>query len=146
MEGRLSLKAKCMKTLSLMVAVAGLAGVGMMSGCSSTGGHAPTSQGGGVAPTEQEREEHRGDRSEWNKEPEVGMTKEQVRQRYGAPRSVEQKGNGEVWVYRPRRSGRDFIPVYGGFTHQYKGGVIGFDAKGHVNGYEWGTKRWSTWW
>ncbi len=74
------------------------------------------------------------------------MTKDQVRQRYGAPRSVEKKGNGEVWVYRPRRSGQDFIPVYGGFTRQYKGGVIGFDAQDRVNGFEWGTKRWGTWW
>jgi len=116
-----------------------LAGAALLSGCAST---APSASAPAAAP----QQEHRGDRGSWNETPSVGMTREAVLARYGDPDSVQQTAKGEVWSYRAKVRGKDFIPMYGAFTQQRKGGQIGFDTAGRVAAYDWGTTRWGTWW
>lgn len=126
----------------------GLAAAVLLSGCASTPSQPDTSAPAPAAPTSAPAStgENRGTRGEWNETPSVGMTRAQVLERYGDPRKIVQTAKGEVWHYRARTRGRDFVPVYGAFTAQRKGGTIGFDAHGRVSAYDWGTTRWGTWW
>lgn len=116
-----------------------------MSGCAtnesttSAPPPAPGAHRGEAAPPAARNE---GQRGEWNKTPEIGMTKAEVRARYGDPHRVVQEGGREVWEYDAKARGRDFIPVYGGFTRQYKGGSIAFGPNGRVVARKWGHKRW----
>jgi len=110
----------------------------LLCGCAS---NPPASE-----PSAPQPKENRGDRGAWNETPTVGMTREAVLARYGDPDSVRQTAKGEVWSYRAKVRGHDFIPVYGAFTQQRKGGDIGFDTGGKVSAYDWGTTRWGTWW
>ncbi len=128
--------------------VTGLAATLLVTGCATTqnSSNAGANRPAPAPPVEAPDTGHRGTRGEWNRTPEVGMTKAQVLTRYGDPRTIQQTPEGEVWRYRAQRRGRDFIPVYGAFTQQTKGGTIGFDAEGRVKAYDWGTTRWGTWW
>jgi|GEM_PF-4295400 len=93
-----------------------------------------------------DRRDDHGERGEWNRTPALGMTKGEVRKRYGEPISVDRGPRGEVWHYVARVRGRDFIPIYGAVTAQRKGGSIGFDSHGRVNSYEWGRDYRNAWW
>ena len=70
------------------------------------------------------------------------MTKAEVTQRYGDPHNITNEGSREVWHYSAKVRGRDYIPVYGGFTRQYRGGTIVFGTDGRVVDRKWGTRRW----
>ena len=73
--------------------------------------------------------------------PRLGMTKEQVRARYGRPVSVSTSSRGEAWSYVINGfDGTAFIPFYGGVhdaLRKRQGGVIFFDGNGRVKDFNW---------
>ena len=73
--------------------------------------------------------------------PSVGMTKEQVRARYGRPTNISSSAHGEVWMYVFNNlDGGDFIPFYGGIHAAMKkrhGGSIIFGGDGRVKDFNW---------
>ncbi|MEQ1936397.1 MAG: outer membrane protein assembly factor BamE, partial [Fimbriimonadaceae bacterium] len=72
-----------------------------------------------------------------------GMTKAQVRARYGTPVNISSSSSsrGEVWTYMFNNfDGRIFIPYYGLAHHalrQRHSGVIQFNAAGRVSEFQW---------
>ena len=73
--------------------------------------------------------------------PRLGMTKEQVRARYGRPVNVSTSSRGESWSYVINGfDGTAFIPFYGGVHDALRkrhGGVIFFDGNGRVKDFNW---------
>ena len=73
--------------------------------------------------------------------PRVGMTKEQVRARYGRPFSVSVTSRGETWAYVFNNfDGTAFIPFYGEIHEQFKkrnSSTIFFGANGRVKEFSW---------
>ncbi len=73
--------------------------------------------------------------------PRLGMTKEQVRARYGRPVNVSTSSRGESWSYViDGFDGTAFIPFYGGVHDALRkrhGGVIIFDSNGRVKDFNW---------
>lgn len=76
--------------------------------------------------------------------PAKGMTKNEVVAVYGKPSRVSKTGNGEVWHYNYRPSGRNFIPGYGAFAKNEVGTII-FDAAGCVTASDWHSERFAYW-
>ncbi len=116
----------------------------MLSGC-ATNESATTSTTASAAthqPAATGGERNDGQPGDWNKTPTIGMTKAEVRQRYGDPHRVTTLDGREVWEYDAKARGQDFIPIYGGFTRQTKGGSISFGPDDRVAGHKWGTRRW----
>ena len=73
--------------------------------------------------------------------PSVGMSKEQVRARYGRPTNISSSAHGEVWMYVFNNlDGGDFIPFYGEIHRAMKkrhGGSIIFGGDGRVKDFNW---------
>ena len=73
--------------------------------------------------------------------PRVGMTKEQVRAKYGRPVSVSVSSRGECWAYAFNNfDGTEIIPFYGSVHAAFKkrnSSVIFFDANGRVRDFNW---------
>ena len=73
--------------------------------------------------------------------PRMGMTKEEVRARYGRPMNVSMSSRGETWSYLFNAiEGQDFIPFYGAVHNAVRkrhGGAIIFGADGRVKDYTW---------
>ena len=73
--------------------------------------------------------------------PTVGMTKAQVRARYGRPTNISTSTHGEMWMYVFNNfDGRDFIPFYGDIHARFKkshGGSVMFDGGGRVKDFHW---------
>lgn len=73
--------------------------------------------------------------------PRIGMTREQVRAKYGQPVNVSVSSRGEVWSYVFNNfDGRAFIPYYGGFHQAMKkrnSSVIFFGQNGRVRDFTW---------
>ena len=70
------------------------------------------------------------------------MTKSQVINAYGEPVNISSSARGgETWHYVFNNlSGRDFIPVYGGWHSAFKrrnSGTISFSPAGRVNDFSW---------
>src|SRR2546430_7333062 len=98
-----------MKTLAFVLVAACLA----FGGCA-------TSENDSKAQAEKKQPE---------KDPEVGMTKEQVIGLYGKTDSIQGSSEGEVWVYN-MNMGEAFIPF--NFGYRPKTRVIYFDKDGKV--------------
>ena len=80
------------------------------------------------------REENRNQRAA---NPEIGETKEQIRARYGKPRSRTKSGDGEIWTYHINwsRSLTAFAPaspVTGNYGYRPNYCVITFDQQDKV--------------
>lgn len=74
--------------------------------------------------------------------PTKGMTKAQVRARYGKPLSVTQTGSGETWFYAFDRlgMGHAIIPLYAAIhahTTRNRSAHIIFDDSGRVKNFVW---------
>lgn len=73
--------------------------------------------------------------------PRMGMTKEEVRARYGRPTNVSSSSRGEMWHYMfDAVKGEDFIPFYGAIhshLRQRRAGLVIFGADGRVKDYQW---------
>ena len=73
--------------------------------------------------------------------PRMGMSKEEVRARYGRPVNVSMSSRGEAWSYVFNAfDGTAFIPFYGPVhdaVRQRRGGVIFFGANGRVKDFNW---------
>ena len=67
------------------------------------------------------------------KDPEVGMTKDQVIALYGKTDNIQVSSDGEVWVYN-LNMGEAFIPFNFGYRPKIR--IINFDKDGKVS-------RWS---
>lgn len=82
-----------------------------------------------------------GDREEGDIPPNMGMTKDQVLERYGQPVDVSTSRRGEIWSYVFNNfDARSFIPYYGGWHEAFKrrhSGSITFDSRGRVIDYQW---------
>ncbi|HLH56862.1 MAG TPA: outer membrane protein assembly factor BamE [Verrucomicrobiae bacterium] len=64
------------------------------------------------------------------KDPEVGMTKDQVIALYGKTDSIQTSSEGETWVYR-LNMGEAFIPFNFGYRPKIR--IIQFDKDGKVS-------------
>lgn len=62
---------------------------------------------------------------------EVGMTKDDVREKYGEPGSITQTSNGEQWYYDNR--GLAFIPFNFGYRYQFRSFL--FDEHGRLKAF-----------
>ena len=90
-------------------------------------------------------EEHRkssaDDQEEGSKPPRIGMTKDEVMNRYGEPTNVSTSSHGETWAYVFNNlSGRSFIPIYGNIyeaTKRRHSGTVIFDDNGRVKDFHW---------
>ena len=73
--------------------------------------------------------------------PRMGMSKEEVRARYGRPVHVSTSSRGEAWSYVfGAFDGTAFIPFYGpvhNAVRERRGGVIIFGANGRVKDFNW---------
>ena len=73
--------------------------------------------------------------------PHMGMSREEVRARYGRPMNVSTSSRGEAWTYMfDAFDGTAFIPFYGpvhNAVRQRRGGVIFFNANGRVKDFNW---------
>lgn len=63
------------------------------------------------------------------KDPEVGMTKEQVIAMYGKTDNIQTSSDGETWIYR-LNMGEAFIPFNFGYRPKIR--IIQFDKDGKV--------------
>ena len=63
------------------------------------------------------------------KDPEVGMTKEQVIALYGKTDNVQKSSEGETWIYH-LNMGEAFIPFNFGYRPKVR--IINFDKDGRV--------------
>lgn len=112
----------------------------MLSACSSTSSSTAETTQTSPAETAPAPEEEAAP-EEGSSPPKIGMTREQVRARYGRPVNVSTNSRGEVWTYVFNNfDGRAFIPYYGAFvqaTKQRYSGVIHFDSAGRVRDYNW---------
>lgn len=120
-----------MKPNTILAAIATAA---LLAAC-ETGTNSPASKPatGNSKPAAQEEDRTR--------PPRLGMTKEQVRARYGRPVSVSTSSRGESWSYVVDAfDGTDFIPFYGSVhsaVRKRHGGVIFFDGNGRVKDFNW---------
>ena len=111
-----------------------------LAGCA---GNEPTSQS--AARTGEQRQQNIEEEEEEQEvesiPPRIGMSKSQVRKRYGRPYNVSSSPRGEVWNYVFNKlDGRDFIPVYGGWHQAFKkrhGGRVTFNSAGRVVDFDW---------
>ena len=58
---------------------------------------------------------------------EVGMTKDDVRAKYGEPGSITQTSNGEQWYYDNR--GEAYIPFNFGYRYKFRSFLFGNDGR-----------------
>jgi outer membrane protein assembly factor BamE (lipoprotein component of BamABCDE complex) len=58
---------------------------------------------------------------------EVGMTKDDVREKYGDPNSITQTSNGEQWYYDNR--GEAYIPFHFGYRYKFRSFLFGSDGR-----------------
>jgi len=100
---------KGMKMTSFLVVALSL----MIIGCASP-------EGGSNAKTEQKQPD---------KNPEVGMTKEQVIALYGKTDNIQASSEGETWIYH-LNMGEAFIPFNFGYRPKIR--IINFDRDGKV--------------
>ena len=98
-----------MKMTSFLVVALSL----MIIGCASP-------EGGSNAKTEQKQPD---------KNPEVGMTKEQVIALYGKTDNIQASSEGETWIYH-LNMGEAFIPFNFGYRPKIR--IINFDRDGKV--------------
>ena len=62
---------------------------------------------------------------------EVGMTKDDVREKYGDPGAITQTSHGEQWYYDNR--GQAFIPFNFGYRYQFRSFL--FDTDGRLKAF-----------
>jgi outer membrane protein assembly factor BamE (lipoprotein component of BamABCDE complex) len=93
-----------------------------------------------LKPTAHARAENSSE-NEQVKPPHMGMTKAQVRERYGRPVSINSTSSGEVWFYMiDRWDFRGAIPGYGiyhNLTKKNRSATISFGPNGRVRDYSW---------
>ena len=58
---------------------------------------------------------------------EVGMTRDDVREKYGDPLAITQTSNGEQWYYDNR--GQALIPFNFGYRYQFRSFLFGQDGR-----------------
>jgi len=58
---------------------------------------------------------------------EVGMTRDEVREKYGNPGAITQTSNGEQWYYDNR--GEAFIPFNFGYRYQFRSFLFDKDGR-----------------
>ncbi|HYF34844.1 MAG TPA: outer membrane protein assembly factor BamE [Prosthecobacter sp.] len=107
-------------------------------GCTSTqSGTEGTATASATAAEEEEAEEPEAGATP----PRIGMTKAQVRAKYGTPVNVSVSSRGETWAYVFNNwDGRSLIPYYGAIHSAFKqrhNGIINFDANGRVRDFTW---------
>ena len=107
---------------------------GLFSGCAT-----PTSNHGNTARDDQMEKANTDDAL---KPPTKGMTKAQVRARYGRPASVTTTGSGEIWFYAFDRlgMGHAMIPFYAtihAHTTRNCSAQIIFNEGGRVKNFTW---------
>ena len=121
-------------TVKLKPVLAAIAAASLLAAC-ETGS---TSPGPKPAPAKVKPAPQNEDRT---RPPRLGMSKEQVRARYGRPVSVSTSSRGESWSYVVDAfDGTDFIPFYGSVhsaVRKRHGGVIIFDGNGRVKDFNW---------
>lgn len=69
-----------------------------------------------------------------DEKPRLGMTKAQVKAKYGEPKNINTTARGEVWVYWFNR-GHAFIPY--NFGYKPRTGTFTFDAGGKLTDYSY---------
>lgn len=135
-----------MKNSLLLAAVCAAATLLLLPACSSDEStQSSQSSSANRSATVRKKEKESDDRDNDDKAkrpPRLGMTKAQVRERYGDPSHVSSTPRGETWAYSfGNFEGSDFIPFYGGvhaaFRKRQHCSVV-FDASGRVKDYTWG--------
>lgn len=127
-----------MKTKMVVLSAAVL----FLAGCSSTetasGESGSENAGGGEQAAQEEAAE---EQEAGATPPSIGMTKAQVRAKYGTPVNIAVTGRGEVWSYVFNNwDSRSLIPYYGAVHNALKqrhSGVVHFDASGRVRDFTW---------
>ena len=109
-----------MKILSFVLLALGL----ILSGCATPSGDSKTQT---QTPTETKQKPS-------DKNPEVGMTKDQVIQLYGKTDTMNVSSEGETWVYN-LNMGEAFIPF--NFGYRPKTRLINFGKDGLVSGWSY---------
>ncbi len=71
--------------------------------------------------------------------PSIGMTRAQVRARYGGPKWTQNSPRGETWSYT-FDAWKFRIPYYN-LAAKMKTGMVTFNAAGRVTDYQWGQSR-----
>jgi outer membrane protein assembly factor BamE (lipoprotein component of BamABCDE complex) len=79
--------------------------------------------------TDVERDAKAAQKEQQEKDPEVGMTKQQVLSRYGKPDNILTSNEGEVWVYNLNK-GEAYIPFNYGYRPKLR--TLTFDQDGKV--------------
>ena len=74
-----------------------------------------------------------------SKPPKIGMTREQVRARYGEPKFTHTSPRGEIWNYT-FDMWKMRIPYYN-MAAKMKTGTVTFNESGRVSDYQWGQSR-----
>jgi len=81
------------------------------------------------------------DEEEGSRPPRIGMSKDQVLNRYGEPTNISTSTRGEVWFYVFNNfDGRSLIPYYGQIHQGLKrrnSGTVFFDGNGRVRDFNW---------
>ncbi|HZL42431.1 MAG TPA: hypothetical protein VFD66_04050 [Verrucomicrobiae bacterium] len=95
-----------------------------LAACLVAGGCATQDQGSEPKSTEKKSE----------KNPEVGMTKEQIIDLYGKTDDQQVSSDGETWVYR-LNMGEAFIPFNFGYRPKLR--IIHFDKDGKVSSWSY---------
>jgi hypothetical protein len=110
-----------MKSTSLIL----LIGLGLAGGCASDkSGESSSMAATNATATAQQKQKDPKER-----DPEVGMTKEQILGMYGKTDNVSVSSEGEVWVYH-LNMGEAFIPFNFGYRPKIR--TITFDKDGKV--------------
>ena len=121
-------------TIGLKPVLAIIAAASLLAACETSS----TSPGPKPAPAKAKPAPQNEDRT---RPPRLGMSKEQVRARYGRPVNVSSSSRGESWSYViDGFDGTAFIPFYGPVHNAVRkrhGGVIFFDANGRVKDFTW---------
>ena len=121
-------------TIHLKPVLTAIAAASLLAAC-NPGSTSPSPK---PAPAKSKPVAHEEDRT---RPPRLGMTKEQVRARYGRPVNVSSSSRGESWSYViDGFDGTAFIPFYGPVhdaVRKRHGGVIFFDANGRVKDFTW---------
>lgn len=94
--------------------------------CLALAGSCASDKGSGDAANAKQKQEE--------KNPEVGMTKEQVITLYGKTDNVQMSSDGEIWSYN-LNMGEAFIPFNFGYRPRIR--IIQFDKEGKVSSWRY---------